>query len=147
VTTSRTRAVFLLGAAFIVGLALGGAAVAMTSGKKGPGRGPGGFDGRGGVPGWMRVLDLSPDVRDSVLALYRCDGVEIDSIHRSIRPTMDSIYRLIKPAVDARRAETRAQVRAILNPVQQERYDSIVQSQDDQRRVSRTRTPMECGHD
>ncbi len=136
----------LLGAAFVAGLGLGSAAMATANGGGGRGRGSEGSDGRG-VPGWMRALDLSKEVRDSVLALYRCDGVEIDSIHRTIRPTMDSLYLRIKPAVDARRAETRAQVRSLLNPIQQERYDSIVQSQDDQRRTSRTRKTAACGHD
>lgn len=141
-TTTRARAVVLLSVAFVVGLGVGSAAMALANAAKASERVTGRDGGRGG--GWMRALELSPEVRDSVVALYRCDGIEIDSIHATIRPAIDSIYRSIKPSVDARRAETRSQVRTILNRVQQERYDSIVQSQDDQRKLPRTRDVAGC---
>ncbi|MCA9721357.1 MAG: hypothetical protein KC544_05090 [Gemmatimonadetes bacterium] len=139
-TPSRTRAVLLLGVAFALGLVAGGAGLAMATRKDDAGATRGAPDGRGPWDrGWMEALDLSPTVRDSVRALYRCDGSAIDQLHRSIRPTMDSVYLQIKPEVDARRAKTRNQVRELLNPVQQERYDSIVQAQDERRSRSRER--------
>lgn len=134
-TTSRTRAMVLLGAAFALGLVAGGAgmAVAARSGKvEIERRAP---QGRG--PGWMRELKLSDEQRDTITAIYRRDEAGIDSIMRSIRPQTDSLFDLIRPDVDARRAETRREVRALLTPPQQERYDSMVQAYDEQRRKMR----------
>jgi hypothetical protein len=56
---------------------------------------------------------------------------------RSIRPQTDSLYDLIRPEVDARRAETRREVRSLLTPIQQERYDSMVQAYDAERQKMR----------
>jgi Spy/CpxP family protein refolding chaperone len=136
-TASRTRAMLLLGLAFGLGLFAGGAgmAVAARSGKVEIDRR--GTNGRGGGWGWMRELDLSETQRDSIMGIYRRDGEGVDSLMRSIRPQTDSLFDLIRPEVDARRAETRRQVRTILTPIQQERYDSMVQAYDAERQKMR----------
>lgn len=135
-TGTRTRAVVLLGLAFGLGLFAGGAgmAVAARSGKVEIDRRGG--NGRGG-PGWMRELDLSEAQRDSIMGIYRRDGQGIDSLMRRIRPQTDSLFDLIRPEVDARRAETRREVRSLLTPIQQERYDSMVQAYDAERQKMR----------
>lgn len=136
-TDSRTRAMLLLGLAFGLGLFAGGAgmAVAARSGKVEIDRRGG--NSRGGGPGWMRELDLSETQRDSIMGIYRRDGQGVDSLMRSIRPQTDSLFDLIRPEVDARRAETRREVRSLLTPIQQERYDSMVQAYDAERQKMR----------
>ncbi len=136
-TTSRTRAMVLLGLAFGLGLFAGGAgmAVAARSGKVEIDRRDN--NGRGGGFGWMRELDLSETQRDSIMGIYRRDGKGVDSVMRSIRPQTDSLFDLIRPEVDARRAETRREVRLLLTPIQQERYDSMVQAYDAERQKMR----------
>lgn len=143
--TSRTRAVVLLGASFLLGLAAGGAGVAMAarSGKvdlerRGPG-GPG-----GPRVGWMGVLDLSVEVRDSVQAIYRLRECGMDSVFKRIRPQTDSLFEIIRSDVEARRELTRSHVRALLSPPQKERYDSIVRSDDENRRQQREQRPSPC---
>jgi Spy/CpxP family protein refolding chaperone len=132
-TASRTRAVVLLGLAFGLGLFAGGAgmAVAARSGKVEIDQRGGNTRGNG--PGWMRELDLAETQRDSIMGIYRRDGQGVDSLMRQIRPQTDSLYDLIRPEVDARRAETRRKVRLLLTPIQQERYDSMVQAYDAER--------------
>ncbi len=135
--TSRTRAVVLLGAAFALGLAAGGAGMAMAtrSGKvELDRRGNGGRNG--GSAGWMRELDLSDTQRDSVDSLYRQGYKGMDSIIRRIRPQTDSLFATIRPDLDARRALTRDEVRKLLTAPQLERYDSMVRASDEQRRRS-----------
>lgn len=136
-TTSRTRAMVLLGVAFGLGLFAGGAgmAVAARSGKVEIDRR--GTYTRGNGPGWMRELDLSETQRDSIMGIYRRDGQGVDSLMRRIRPQTDSLFDLIRPEVDARRAETRREVRLLLTPIQQERYDSMVQAYDLERQKMR----------
>ena len=136
-TTSRTRAMVLLGLAFGLGLFAGGAgmAVAARAGKVEIDRR--GSGNRGGGPGWMRELGLNDTQRDSIMGIYRRDGQGVDSLMRSIRPQTDSLYDLIRPEVDARRAETRREVRLLLTPIQQERYDSMVRAYDAERQKMR----------
>jgi Spy/CpxP family protein refolding chaperone len=127
----------LLGLAFGLGLFAGGAgmAVAARSGKVEIDRRAN--NGRGGGWGWMRELDLSETQRDSIMGIYRRDGEGVDSLMRSIRPQTDSLFDLIRPEVDAQRAETRRKVRQLLTPIQQERYDSMVQAYDAERQKMR----------
>lgn len=143
--TSRTRAVVLLGAAFLLGLTAGGAGIAMAarSGKVHlDGRGPGDRgDSRGG---WMSELDLSTEQRDSVQAAYRLRECGMDSVFKRIRPQTDSLYETIRADVEARRELTRNHIRALLAPTQQERYDSIVRSDDENRRRQRDGRPSPC---
>lgn len=135
-TTSRTRAVLLLGTAFALGFIAGGAgmAAAARSGKVDiDHRGRGGRDGMA----WLRELDVTQAQRDTITAIYRRDGAEIESLMARIRPQTDSLFERIRPQVETRRAETRREVRTLLLPPQQERYDSMVRAYDEQRRKMR----------
>lgn len=134
--TSTTRAVVLLGTAFALGAIAGGAgmAAAARSGKvEIDRRGRGGRD----TMGWLRELQVTEVQRDSITAIYKRDGAGIDSLMALIRPQTDSLFELIRPQVETRRAETRREVRTLLTPPQQERYDSMVRAYDEQRRKTR----------
>lgn len=144
-TTSRTRAMGLLLAAFVVGIVVGvaGLTLAVRAGKTDfTGRGPGG--GRGGGQGaWVaKELDVAADRRDSVIARYKRGSAAIDSIVRgNIGGQMDSLWESIRPAVEARRVQTRTEVRALLTPPQQERYDSMNHAIDENRKKLRAQSP------
>jgi len=149
VSTSRTRAVALLFVAFAAGTVVGvaGLTTAFRSGKAdfvwrgmgGGGRGPN-SGGPGGSPGaWVaKELDVSAEHRDSIIAIYKRGSAAVDSIVRTgIRAPMDSLWESIRPAVEARRLQTRADVRALLTSQQQVRYDSMTQASDENRKKMR----------
>jgi hypothetical protein len=132
VTTSRTRAVVLLGAVFLLGAGAGALLLQATDRRV---EGRGGPGGRG--PDWMRELDLDATQMDSVRAIYSRGECAMDSVRMQLRAPMDSLFELIRPEVDARRTAMRQDVRALLSPTQQERYDSMVQQSDSMRRRMR----------
>ncbi|MES2124455.1 MAG: hypothetical protein V4503_07170 [Gemmatimonadota bacterium] len=141
---SRSRAMALLFAAFVAGTVLGvvGLTLAFRAGKADfIWRGPGGSRGPQGNSLGARVakdLEVSADRRDSIIAIYKRGGAAVDSIVRNgIAPQMDSLWESIRPVVDARRQQTRSEVRALLTPPQQERYDSMVKASDENRRKMR----------
>lgn len=131
-TTSRTRAVALLGVVFLLGAAVG-ALFLKTGDRRAEGRG--GPGGRG--PDWMRELDLDATQMDSVRAIYSRGECAMDSVRVQLKAPMDSLFELIRPEVEARRTVMRQEVRALLSPTQQERYDSMVQHSDSVRRRMR----------
>lgn len=131
-TTSRTRAVVLLGVAFLLGIGVG-VLWFKLGGRQGGARSVQG--GRG--PSWMRELDLDATQMDSVRAIYSRGECAMDSIRVRLKTPMDSLFELIRPEVEARRAVMRQEVRALLSPTQQERYDSMVQQSDSTRRRMR----------
>ena len=140
----RNRAFALLAAAFALGLLLGGASLMMATraGKadfvwQGQRRGgPGG--GPGGQSGWLaRELELDAATREKVDTVYCRAAIAMDSMQRRIRPAMDSLFETIRPDVEARRQLTRTEIRALLSPPQQEKYDSINKANDDNRRRMR----------
>ena len=139
-TTSTTRAVVLLGAAFLLGLVAGGGAMMWTDKS---GRGPGDRDRcevrHRLVCFWAEELQLTADQQESLLSVYRTGEATVDSIHKTIRPAMDSLYQLIRPSVDSQRLGLREQVRPLLTPEQREKYDSSVTAWDAQRRQGRDR--------
>jgi Spy/CpxP family protein refolding chaperone len=139
-TTSTTRAVVLLGAAFLLGLVAGGGAVKMTDK---PGRRSGDRDRcevhHRLVCYWAEELQLTTDQQESLLNVYRAGEATVDSIHKTIRPAMDSLYQTIRPSVDSQRLGIREQVRPLLTPEQREKYDSSVTAWDAQRRQNRDR--------
>lgn len=142
-STSRTRAMLLLLAAFAVGIVVGvaGLTSAFRAGKadfvwRGMGGGRGMGAGPSGGPGaWVaKELAVTRDKRDSVVAIYKRGSAAIDSIVRgNIGARMDSLWESTRPAVEARRSQTRAEVRALLTRPQQERYDSMNHSIDENR--------------
>ena len=144
-TTSRTRAMGLLLAAFVVGIVVGvaGLTLAVRAGKTDfTGSGSGGCRG-GGQGAWVaKELDVAADRRDSVIARYKRGSAAIDSIVRgNIGGQMDSLWESIRPAVEARRVQTRTEVRALLTPPQQERYDSMNHAIDENRKKLRAQSP------
>lgn len=145
-TTSTTRAVVLLGAAFLLGLVAGGGAMRLTDKS---GRGPGDRDRcevrHRQVCFWAEELQLTTEQQERLLAQYREGEVRLDSIHGLIRPQMDSLYQLVRPAVDSQRMVFREQFRPLLTPEQREKYDSTVAAMDEQRRQSRDRNTGEPG--
>ena len=135
---ARTRAMTLLVLAFVLGLIVGGGIVveAVRGGNSAwIWRGRSG--GRGGSYGAVldRKLHLNLDAakRDSITAVS-CRGMAaMDSLSRPIRPAIDSLFQTIRQAVELRRAQTRTEIRALLAPPQQERYDSMNRAGDAQR--------------
>jgi hypothetical protein len=147
----RNRAFALLAAAFALGLLLGGASLMMATraGKadfmwQGQRRG-----GPGGQSGWLaRELELDAATRERVDTVYCRAAVVMDSIQARIRPAMDSLFETIRPDVEARRQLTRTEIRALLSPPQQEKYDSINRANDENRRRMREQGPNRgpCGN-
>lgn len=141
-TTSTTRAVVLLGAAFLLGGVAGGAVMQFT-GKSGERR-----ERRSEcavrhqrVCYWARELQLSTDQQESLETVYHTGEATMDSIQRTIRPAMDTIYQRIRPTVDAQRLAIREQVRPLLTPEQRAKYDSVNTAMDENRRRERERSP------
>lgn len=144
-STSRTRAQLLLLVAFVVGVVVGGVGLTMAfrAGKADfLGRGPGG-SGRSGGPGggsvgfatWVaKGLDASVEQRDSIIAIFERGTAAMDTIRGRIRPQVDSLVESIRPAVETVRQRSRTEVRALLTPPQQTRYDSMNQAMDENRR-------------
>jgi hypothetical protein len=151
---SRTRAMTLLGLAFLLGVVVGGGIIvrAARSGNatwiwrgRNPGRTNPGF---GTTLDRRLKLNLDQPRRDSITAIY-CRSVAamdslrsplrqpMDSLSRLIRPATDSLFQTIRPAVEARRAQTRSEIRALLTVPQQQRYDSMNRAEDDQRKKLR----------
>lgn len=131
-TAPRTKALVVLAIAFALGATAGavGMAAAARSGKVV-------IEGKDGRPRhWIDELQLEADLKDSVLRIYREGEEAMDDIRHRIAPQIDSLYQIIRPDVDARRAQTRAEVRALLSPPIRERYDSMVQAADKRRRES-----------
>jgi Spy/CpxP family protein refolding chaperone len=140
--TSTTRAMVLLGAAFLIGAVAGGAVIKYSA-KPGERH-----DRRGDcavrhqrVCMWAGELQLSTDQQERLEAIYRTGEATMDSIQRTIRPAMDTIFQRIRPAVDAQRQAIREQVRPLLTPEQRAKYDSVNTAVDENRRRERDRSP------
>ena len=149
---SRTRAMTMLGLAFTLGLIVGGGVVVqlVRTGNASwiwRGRSP----GRSGSSSYGLSLDRRLDLkldqtkRDSISAiackgLAAMDSIRIplrqpmDSLSKLIRPAIDSLFQTISPAVETRRGQTRTEIRSLLTPPQQERYDSMNRADDEQRK-------------
>jgi len=54
---------------------------------------------------------------------------------------MDSLFQQIRPAIETRREQTRTEVRMLLTPAEQVRYDSMNRADDDQRKKLRDQGP------
>lgn len=134
-STSRVRAVFLLGATLLIGAVVGAAAM-MYAGKSGKGPYP---RNRCEVRHqrvcmWAEGLQLTVDQQEQLLEVYQAGEARMDSIQRTIRPAVDSLYQTIRPLVDSQRLQLRDEVRVLLTTPQREKYDSTVNSWDEQRR-------------
>ncbi len=138
--TSTTRAVVLLGAAFLLGLVAGGFGMTMRDGRGDRRTDRDRCDVRNRqVCFWAEELQLTTDQQESLLNVYRQGEATMDSVHKTIRPAIDSIYQTIRPRVDSQRLVLRDQVRPLLTPEQRVKYDSTVTAWDEQRRQDRDR--------
>ncbi len=143
----------LLAAAFGLGLVFGGASLALAArrgkadwiwrGSHGPARTPPAGSWAGSLDQRLH-LGLTPSVRDSINVIAKRGRSEMDSITRSLGPAMDSlrqmvdsVWQRVKPEVDARRNETRTEIKALLTPVQREKFDSANQVTDSLREQRR----------
>jgi hypothetical protein len=137
----------LLGLAFALGLVVGGASLAMAArsgnatwiwrGGRGAGRG----GGYGASLDRRLRLNLDSARKDTITAIA-CRGMTaMDSLRQQLRPSMDSLFQRIRPAIETRRAQTRTEIRALLTPAEQERYDSMNRADDDQRKKMRDQGP------
>ena len=139
---SKSRAMLLLGAAFLVGGVVGAGSIQLL-GEKGS-RNFRRSDSDCVVRHrmicyWTGELTLTTDQQEALVAVYNADEEKVDSIQRSIRPAIDSIYQTIRADVDSQRLILRERVRPHLNATQRERYDSIVSAYDERRSRSRSR--------
>lgn len=112
--TSRSRAVALLLAFFVVGLLCGAAAAAFAGGlmREDGHRGRG---GRGYVERLTAELDLDAAQQDSLRAIL--DRYE---------PAFDSAWAEVRPRIETLRAGIRSEVRTLLTTEQRTEYDSLV---------------------
>jgi hypothetical protein len=137
----------LLGLAFALGLVVGGASLAMAARSgKAPwiARGSRGTSRGGGYGASLdRRLKLNLDAarRDSITVIACRGMVVMDSLRQQLRPSMDSLFQQIRPAIETRREQTRTEVRMLLTPAEQARYDSMNRADDDQRKKMRDQGP------
>lgn len=140
--TSRTRAVALLGAVFLVGAVAGGLVTDAFDGKDRDKRDFPECDVQHPrVCRWAEELQLTAEQQQEMLQVYRNAEAQMDSIHRPIRTPIDSIYQSVRPRVDSLRGAIRAMVRPLLTPDQQVKYDSVNTVWDENRRKDRERNP------
>jgi hypothetical protein len=133
---SKSRAVLLLGAAFLVGGVVGAGTMQLTGDN-----GERNFRGANSdcvvrhrmLCYWTEKLTLTVDQQEALLVVYRADEEKMDELQRSIRPKVDSVFQTIRPAVDSQRSALRDKVRPHLNEMQRERYDSIVNAYNERR--------------
>lgn len=124
--SEKRSAAFLLVAMAVLGLTvgIGGTVVAAHQGvgrlhyhAERPQRGPNEY-----LDKLTRDLELTAEQRDSISSILERQRGDIDAIWREVRPRFDSL-----------RTNVRAEMRVLLNPDQQARFDEISR-QNDQRR-------------
>lgn len=147
-TTSRTRAMTLLAAAFVVGAVVGGGALGMAV-RAGKANWVWQLGRSGNRPGQRedfatriaRQLKLAPTQKDSIANIYKRALADMDSINqasfKTSRPMwlkIDSLVQPFRASVDSSRNKMRADIRAVLVGAQQQSFDSLVKATDDARR-------------
>jgi len=111
---SKVLALALLVAVFAAGAVVGGAASAAW-GDRWAGRPPGGE--RGGLPrGMERELNLTPQQRDSVRAVFERYRPSLHAAWQEVRPRFDTIFG----AIDS-------QVSLMLTPEQRVKYSELIE--------------------
>lgn len=114
---SKSTAVLFLIGAFLAGGALGFTADHMLGRGKHGSRG-----GRESMSARVaRELSLSPDQHKSLDSLMERRREQIRAVYRPIRPQLDSLDKVGRAISDT----THAQVRRILNPTQQVKWDAM----------------------
>ena len=113
---SKSMAVIFLLVAFVAGAALGYAADRMF------GRGKSGSHGRESMSVRVaRELSLTPTQSKSLDSLMERRREQIREVYRPIRPQLDSLDKVGREISDS----THAQVRRILTPEQQVKWDAM----------------------
>lgn len=112
---SRLGAVALLGAAMAFGALVGGIAVSAAEHR---GSGPGNHNhGRDGyIARLTEELELSSTQQDSVRAVLD-----------KHKPDMDSMWQEVRPRFDSVRAIMRGEIRTLLSPEQQGKYQQLIE--------------------
>ena len=108
---SKIQAIGLLVAVAVAGFAAGAATMSRA-------------DTRPPVD-WRERCRYSGMLKDR-LSLSDTQHDSIRSIMRAHRPEMDSLMQRVRPQMDSVQAVVRSQVRAVITPVQQLQYDSLV---------------------
>lgn len=130
--SEKRSAAFLLVAMALLGLivGVGGTLVAAHEGvgrlhyhAERPPRGPNEYLDR-----ITRDLELTAAQRDSISGILERQRGDIDAIWREVRPRFDSL-----------RTNVRAEMRVLLNPDQQARFDEISRQNDQRRNRGNTR--------
>jgi hypothetical protein len=129
-TRTRLAAGLLLLATFVLGGFFGGAVSTYAERRDFAKR-----HGHKERPTYVDRLDqevsLRPPQRDSISAIL--------DRHR---PVMDSLWAIVGPQFDSERESIRREIRAVLSPEQLERYNAMIQRQDN-RRLERERSRNE----
>jgi hypothetical protein len=129
-TRTRIAAGLLLLATFVLGGFFGGAVSTYAERRDFAKR-----HGHKERPTYVDRLDqevsLRPPQRDSISAIL--------DRHR---PVMDSLWAIVGPQFDSERESIRREIRAVLSPEQLERYNAMIQRQDN-RRLERERSRNE----
>ncbi len=140
-STSQTRAMVLLGSAFLLGAVAGAAGMTLVKQSSRDRR-----DANGDcvvrhrrVCYWVGELQLTADQQEQLVEVYRAGEAEMEALQDQIRPAIDSIYQTIRPDVDSLRVGLADRVHPILTTLQRERYDSIVNAFSERRRSGRDR--------
>ena len=120
---SRTGAVLLLLAMFVLGAVVGGVGTSVAE-RSGKNKRPGGREGY--VERLDQALVLTDAQRDSVSAI----------LHR-YEPVMDSLWRQTRPHFDSLRQEIRGAIRAQLTPDQAQAYTELNEKRDREYRERR----------
>ena len=118
--SSTRRAVVLLLATFVLGGAVGAAAMAYGSRTSPPPQGR----AAGYLDRLTRELHLSPVQQDSVKAVLD-----------RYTPAMDSLMSEIRPRLDTVRAAMRTEITSFLDPQQQKEYQVMQQKRDQERKA------------
>lgn len=120
--SSARRAALLLLATFVLGAAVGAAAMAYAAHP--PATPPSKSRSAWYLDHLTRNLDLSPVQRDSVKAVLD-----------RYTPAMDSLMGEIRPRLDTLRATTRAEITRFLDPRQQKEYGEMRQKHEQERKA------------
>ena len=119
---SRLGAVALLGAAMAFGALVGGIAVSAAEHR---GTGPGNHNhGRDGyVARLTEELTLDSEQQESVRAV----------LNRH-KPVMDSMWQEVRPRFDSVRTIIRGEIRSLLSPEQQGKYQQLIERREREQR-------------
>jgi Spy/CpxP family protein refolding chaperone len=133
---SKLYAAALLVAAFAAGIAVGAGVSAAASDRSPARRATNRGERESYAARLARELTLTPAQRDSV-----------DRILDSYQDSMAVLWREVRPRMDAVRASIRADIAALLDTAQLERYQAYIQRSDSVRAARESAREEERNHD